>query len=160
MKIRVLLVDDEKELTDVLAKRLELRDFDVAVANSGEKALDLLHDQNFDIVLLDVLMPGKGGIETLKEIKSTNPLLHIIMLTGHARVDTAVEGMELGAYDYLIKPTETDELVEKIMLAYSHKCSQEERVYRTETTRDRRESVWQKCSTSLGKIFHKDKPDG
>ena len=157
--IKVLLVDDEKEFTAVLAKRLELRDFDVAVADSGDKALGLLHEQNFDIVLLDVLMPGKGGIETLQAIKSINPLIHIIMLTGHARVDTAVEGMELGAYDYLIKPMETDELVEKMRLAYSHKCSQEERLCRAETTRDRKESVWQKCSASLGKIFHKDKPD-
>ena len=124
MKIKVLLVDDEKEFVEVLAERLEVRGFDVETALSGEDALKWIHKSEFDVVLLDVMIPGENGIEILKEIKHTKPLIHVIMLSGHAKIDTAVRGIELGAYDYLLKPLEIEPLVEKIRMAYDYKSAQ------------------------------------
>jgi len=128
MKIRVLLVDDEKEFVDVLAERLEARDFELLTAYSGDQALAKLEQHEVDVTVLDVLMPGKDGIETLRELKSMNPLIEVIMLTGNATVETAVEGMKKGAFDYLMKPTETKDLVEKIVKAYKRKAEHEERI--------------------------------
>jgi DNA-binding NtrC family response regulator len=132
MKIRVLLVDDESEFVEALAQRLEVRDFDVSTAGGGEQALALIGQQEFDVVVLDVLMPGKGGIATLKDIKQRKPLLQVIMLTGNATVENAIEGMKLGAYDYLMKPTETGELVDKINDAHRLKNEHEQRIRRAE----------------------------
>ena len=132
MKIKVLLVDDEKDFVETLAERLEVRNFNVKTALSGEDALDLVQKYEFDVVVLDVLMPGKDGIETLREIKSLKPLIHVIMLTGNATVETAIQGMKLGAYDYLLKPTETADLLEKINNAYSLKTDHEERIRKAE----------------------------
>ena len=128
MKTRVMIVDDEQEFVDSLAERLTIRDYDVQTANSGREAIDTLKHYNTDVVVLDVLMPGMDGIETLREIKSLKPLTEVIMLTGHATVETAIEGMKLGALDYLMKPCETDELVDKINMAYQRKSNQEERI--------------------------------
>jgi DNA-binding NtrC family response regulator len=135
MKIRVLLVDDEKEFTDVLAERLETRDFEVTKGFSGDEALGLLKDKHIDVVVLDVLMPGKDGIATLREMKQMKPIVEIIMLTGHSTVETAVEGMKLGAFDYLMKPAETKDLIEKIVKAYKRKSEQEERIRNAEIER-------------------------
>jgi two-component system response regulator CpxR len=126
--IKVLIVDDEKEFVDPLAQRLELREFEVNKAFSGDQALGIVGKQDVDVVILDVLMPGKGGVETLRELKMLKPLVEVIMLTGHATVETAIEGMKLGAYDYLMKPAETEQLVEKIHAAYSRKADQEKRI--------------------------------
>lgn len=128
MKIRVLLVDDESDFVDILAERLESRDFAVSKAFSGDEALSRVGDEAPDVVLLDVLMPGKDGVTTLREIKAGNPLIEVIMLTGHATVESAVEGMKIGAYDYLMKPAETRDLIEKIVKAYKRKAEQEERI--------------------------------
>lgn len=132
MEIRVLLVDDEKDFVETLAERLEMRGFEVKTAFSGDECLDLILKHEFDVIVLDVLMPGKDGIETLREIKSLKPLIHVIMLTGHATVETAIEGMKLGAYDYLIKPTETADLVDKITKAHNLKAEHEERIRKAE----------------------------
>ncbi|MCF8067512.1 MAG: response regulator [Desulfobacterales bacterium] len=132
MGIKVLLVDDEVEFIDTLAQRLEVRDFEVTTANDGDTAIKLVSDQDFDVIVLDVLMPGKDGIETLKEIKTIEPLIHVIMLTGNATVETAINGMKLGAYDYLMKPTETEDLVEKITNAYKIKNEHAERIRQAE----------------------------
>jgi DNA-binding NtrC family response regulator len=132
MEIRVLLVDDEKDFVETLAERLEVRGFDVKTSFSGDDALNLAQEHDFDVIVLDVLMPGKDGIETLREIKSLKPLLHVIMLTGHATVETAIQGMKLGAYDYLIKPTETADLVDKITKAHNLKAEHEERIRKAE----------------------------
>jgi len=118
MHIKVLLVDDEKDFIETLAQRLEVREFDVKTALDGDEALGVIRESDVDVVILDVLMPGKDGIQTLKEIKDLKPLINVIMLTGNATVDTAIQGMRLGAYDYLMKPAETEVLVEKIMSAY------------------------------------------
>jgi DNA-binding NtrC family response regulator len=92
-------------------------------------------EKEFDVVLLDVMIPEDTGIEILKEIKRTSPLIHVIMLTGHAKIDTAVRGMELGAYDYLLKPLEIEPLVEKIKMAYDYKPAQQMRARQEETRR-------------------------
>lgn len=132
MKVKVLLVDDEKEFAESLSERLEIRLFDVKAAHSGDDALNLLRDEDFDVVVLDVLMPGKDGIETLTEIKNKKPLVQVIMLTGNATVETAISGMKLGAYDYLMKPTETEDLVKKINGAAKLKKEHEERIQQAE----------------------------
>ena len=128
MKVRVLLVDDEEQFVETLALRLEARDFAVATAFKGDQALDYLKGKDVDVVVLDVLMPGLSGIDTLREMKKIRPLTEVIMLTGHATVETAIEGMKLGAFDYLMKPTEIEELVEKITKAQARKAEQEERI--------------------------------
>jgi len=128
MKVRVLIVDDEEKFADYLSKRLLNRDYQVNVALSGEEAIERIQHENWDVVILDVLMPGMDGIETLREIKRLKPLTEVIMLTGHASVESGVEGMKLGAYDYLMKPCDTEELVSKINQAYDRKADQEERI--------------------------------
>jgi DNA-binding NtrC family response regulator len=132
MSIKVLLADDEKDFVETLAQRLEVRDFNVKTAESGDEAIGLIREHDFDVIVLDVLMPGKDGIETLREIKNLKPLLHVIMLTGNATVETAIEGMKLGAYDFLLKPTETEDLVEKITKAYKLKSEHDERIRNAE----------------------------
>ena len=128
MKIRVLLVDDEAEFTEQLAERLRLRDYDVSTCLSGEAAIEKLKSYNFDVVILDVAMPGIDGTEALRQIKDMKPLTEVIMLTGHATVESAIEGMKLGAFDYLMKPCETEELLKKINSAQERKAAQEERI--------------------------------
>jgi DNA-binding NtrC family response regulator len=135
MKIKLLLVDDEKEFVEVLSERLEVRGFDIKTALSGEEALKWIYKSEFDVVLLDVIIPEDNGIEILKEIKRAKPLIQIIMLTGHAKIDTAVRGIELGAYDYLLKPLEIEPLVEKIKMAYDYKSAQQKRARQKETRR-------------------------
>jgi two-component system, OmpR family, response regulator CpxR len=142
MKIRVLLVDDEQEFVEVLAERLEVRDIVVIKAFSGDEALARIKEKSVDVVILDVAMPGKDGVATLKEIKQFNPIIEVIMLTGNATVDSAVEGMRLGAYDYLMKPTETKDLLEKIVKAYKRKTEQEERIRQAEIERIMQRRGW------------------
>ncbi len=132
MKIKVLLVDDEKEFIETLAERLKVRDFKVETAFDGYEAVSKIKEQDFDVVVLDVLMPGMNGIETLREIKSIKPLVNVIMLTGHATVETAIDGMKAGAYDYLMKPTDTNDLVGKIAKAYNLKAEHDDRIRKAE----------------------------
>lgn len=132
MNIRVLLVDDEKDFIESLSERLQIRGFSVQTALSGDAALDLIRQEDLDVVVLDVLMPGKDGIETLREIKNIRPLLQVIMLTGHATVETAIEGMKLGAHDFLMKPTDTEDLVEKISKAHGIKTEHQDRIRKAE----------------------------
>jgi len=129
MKIRVLLVDDQEQFVQLMTERLTmLRDYDVTSSSSGEEALEKVKGYNFDVVILDMLMPGIDGIETLREIKSMKPLTEVIVLTGHAAVDTAIAGMKQGAFDYLEKPCETEDLVSKIDKAWQRKAELEERI--------------------------------
>ncbi|MBI4965483.1 MAG: response regulator [Desulfomonile tiedjei] len=132
MAVKVLLVDDEQEFVDALADRLETKGFIITKAFSGEEGLAKLREKEVDVVVLDVLMPVKDGTETLREIKQANPLVEVIMLTGHATIESAIEGLKLGAYDYLMKPTETPNLIAKILRAYARKSEQEERIRRAE----------------------------
>ena len=114
MKTRVLVVDDEKKLVEQISKRLTIRGFEVFQAFSGEEALELVSDTLFDVVILDVVMPGINGIETLKQIKAKSPLIEVIMLTGNASFDAAVSGLKFGAGDYLMKPCHIEVLIKKI----------------------------------------------
>jgi two-component system, OmpR family, response regulator CpxR len=133
MGAKVLLVDDEKDFVEVLAERLQNRGFEVRQAFNGEDAINLLNQQDADVVILDVLMPGKDGVQTLSEIKQLKPLTEVIMLTGYGTIDTAIQGMKFGAYDYLMKPTETEDLVVKINKAYKLKSEHEERIRQAES---------------------------
>jgi two-component system, OmpR family, response regulator CpxR len=142
MKIKVLLVDDEKAFIQTLAERLEVRDFGTETALDGYEAISKIKEKDFDVVVLDVLMPGMDGIETLKEIKSLKPLVNVIMLTGHATVETAIEGMKAGAYDYLMKPTETEDLVDKITKAYKIKAEHDERIRKAEINKIVKQRGW------------------
>ncbi len=126
MKPRVLIVDDEPAFAHGLAERLEVRGYDVSTSLSGEDAVDKVAHYLFDVVILDVALPGMGGMEVLKEIKRLKPLTEVIMLTGHATVETAIQGMKSGAYDYLTKPYELDDLVTKIERARARKQATEE----------------------------------
>ncbi len=128
MKPRLLLVDDEEMYLEYLSKRLINQQYDVTKSLSGEEALERIRDFDFDVVILDVLLPGMDGIETLREINKLRPLTEVIMLTGHASLETGIEGMRLGAFDYLRKPCDTEELIAKINQAYERKAEQEERI--------------------------------
>ncbi|MFC1839908.1 response regulator [Thermodesulfobacteriota bacterium] len=128
MKTRILIVDDEEDFVEALSERLMIREYDVTMAFTGQDAIAKNKQFNFDIVILDVKMPGTNGIDVLKEIKSTKPLTEVIMLTGNATVETAIEGMKLGAFDYLMKPCETDDLINKIKKASDRKTEHDERI--------------------------------
>src|SRR5208283_823268 len=132
MGAKVLLVDDEKDFVEVLAERLQNRGFDVRQAFNGQDAINLLNQQDADVVILDVLMPGKDGVQTLSEIKQLKPLTEVIMLTGYGTIETAIQGMKFGAYDYLMKPTDTEDLVTKINRACKLKSEHEERIRQAE----------------------------
>lgn len=128
MKPRILIVDDEEMFVQSLADRLKLRDYDVTTSVSGEDAIEQVRHYLFDVIILDVLMPGMGGIDTLREIKRIKPLTEVIMLTGNATVESAIEGLKLGATDFLMKPCETEDLVVKINKAYDKKAEHDERI--------------------------------
>jgi len=125
---KVLLVDDEIRFVEALVKRLKKRKLVAASADSGEKALRCLDEDPADVVVLDLKMPGMDGIDVLREIKARHPLVEVIMLTGHANVEVAIEGMELGAFDYLMKPMDIDELLYKIQDAHQKKAIQEAKI--------------------------------
>ncbi len=135
MNAKILLVDDEEKFVETLAERLKARGLHVETAYNGDDALALFTKQDFDVVILDVLMPGRSGVDTLRELKQRRPLSEVIMLTGNATVETAINGMKLGAYDYLMKPTETKDLVEKITKAHKRKADHEERIRQAEIDR-------------------------
>ncbi len=127
-EFNVLVVDDEEDFRETLVKRMEKRNLNVSGAESGPKALDLMDKMDFDVVVLDVKMPGVDGIETLREMKRKKPLTEVILLTGHASVESGIEGMKLGAFDYLMKPVNIDELLEKMRQAFERKVIRQEQV--------------------------------
>jgi len=129
---RVLLVDDEVDFVEMLSLRLNEVGERVTPAYSGKKCLEILGQKSIDVVILDIRMPGMDGIETLREIKKRFPLVEVIMLTGHGTTETAVEGMKLGAFDYLMKPADFDELLQKLENARKRKDEQEERIRKAE----------------------------
>ena len=138
MAISVLLVDDEQSFVEAMQKRLVARRLEVRVANSGMAGLEELERGPVDVVVLDVKMPGMDGIETIRAIKERFPLVEVILLTGHANLEASLEGMALGAFDYLLKPVGLDELVYKIEDAYHKKSLQEEKIRRLRATAEAR----------------------
>ncbi len=125
----VMLVDDEAPFVETMTKRLSKRNLTIITAENGKEALEQLnHNRNLDVIILDVKMPEMDGIEALREIKGISPLTEVIMLTGHATVETAIEGMRLGAFDYLMKPCDIDQLVGKVTDAARKKREHEEKI--------------------------------
>jgi len=124
----ILFVDDEVEFIETLMKRVDKRGMTVTGVGSGEEALAWLGQHAVDVVVLDVKMPGMDGIQTLREIKKLKPLVEVIMLTGHANLESASAGMALGAFDYLMKPFNIDELVYKVQDACIMKRIQEDKI--------------------------------
>ena len=125
----IMLVDDEVPFVEAMTKRLKRRDLEVEQAFSGNEALEkLTADSKAEVVILDVKMPGMDGVETLKAIKRQAPLVEVIMLTGHATVESAIEGMKLGAFDYLLKPCDMDHLLDKVSEAAAKKRQHEEKI--------------------------------
>ncbi len=122
--IRLLLVDDEEDFRTTLANRLRKREFEVTQAESGYRALEAIKTQAIDVAIVDVKMPGMDGLETLREMKRVAPPIEVIMLTGHASVESGIEGMRLGAFDYLMKPCDINDLVLKIEDAFQRKLAQ------------------------------------
>jgi len=129
METTILLVDDEQAFVVTTSKRLSLRGLNVLTAHGGQEALDILADhKHVSVVILDVKMPDMDGIETLKRIKAKHPLVEVIMLTGHGSIDNAIEGMKLGAFDYLTKPCDWDDMLAKIHAAHGKKANHEEKI--------------------------------
>ena len=125
----VLLVDDETEFIETFSERLELRNLEISKAFSGEEALEVLDKTHtVEVVILDVKMPRMDGIETLAEIKKKHPLVEVIMLSGHADVASAIDGMKQGAFDYLTKPCDIDQLLSKVTEAAARKRQHEEKI--------------------------------
>jgi len=118
---RVLLVDDEVDFTAAMEQRLTRRGFGIAVAASGEQALALARATPPDAVLLDIRMPGIDGLTTMQLLQREHPTLAVILLTGHESVRSGVDGMRLGAFDYLTKPADFEELVDKLTAACAQK---------------------------------------
>ncbi len=114
---KVILVDDEEEFIDLMSQRLETRGLKVVAVTSGEKAVAMADDHNFDVAIVDLAMPGIDGIETLTQIKAKRPDMEVIMLTGQATVQSGIEAMKHGASDFLEKPVDLNVLMEKIQAA-------------------------------------------
>jgi DNA-binding NtrC family response regulator len=119
-EIKVLVVDDEKDFATSLAERLKLRRFDCTIGHGGKEALELIEKKKpeaFDVVVLDLKMPDMSGLDVLAEIKKKYPAIQVIMLTGHGSITSGIQGMEAGAFDYLMKPFDINELERKIRQA-------------------------------------------
>jgi DNA-binding NtrC family response regulator len=127
--VKVLLVDDERPFVETMVKRLKKRDLKLVTAFNGNEALNRLEeDGDIEVVILDIKMPVMDGMEALSRIKSKHPLVEVIMLTGHATVETGIEGMKKGAFDYLMKPCDADQLLDKVTEAAALKRKHEEKI--------------------------------
>ena len=125
----ILVVDDEGDFLETLINRLKRRKITATGCASGEEAVRLVRETPFDVVVLDIKMPGgMDGIETLREMKKIQPLVEVILLTGHASVETSIEGMKLGAFDYLIKPIKLEELLTKMAEAFERKNAHDQKI--------------------------------
>lgn len=133
LPIVVLVVDDERDFVEILCLRLEGDGHRVRGVYSGRDALIATKRAEPDVVILDIKMPGMDGMETLKAIKADYPLVEVILLTGHGTIDTAVEGLKSGAFDYLLKPTDYNELIQKLKAARKRRLEQMFRIRRAES---------------------------
>jgi DNA-binding NtrC family response regulator len=131
---KVLIVDDEERFRITLRKLLSANGLETNAVGSGREAIEELKQQPYDVILLDVKMPEMDGIEALAELKKISKNVEVIILTGHASVDVAVEIMRLGGYEYLLKPCPMDELLAKIESAYERKTARDERMRKAEAT--------------------------
>ncbi len=133
--LNLLLVDDEERFLSTTSQLLENREVTTYIAANGRTALRILDDKRIDVVVLDVKMPEMDGIEVLRKIKHKYPLVEVIMLTGHASVDSAVDGMRLGAFDYLVKPCDINDMLAKVREAYFKKQATEEKINKVRVER-------------------------
>ena len=127
-KMKMMLVDDEERFLVTTAKLLSRKGYDAITATSGAEALEKLMSENIHVVILDVKMPGMDGIATLQAVKARHPRVEVIMLTGHATVESAVEGLKSGATDYLMKPTDIEELIRKAEEAFAKRQVLEDKI--------------------------------
>jgi DNA-binding NtrC family response regulator len=129
MDFRILVVDDEIDFLETVVNRLNKRKLDAKGVTSGEEAIALLKEELFDVIILDIKMPGgMDGIEALREIKKIQPLTEVLLLTGHASVETSIEGMKVGAFDYLLKPIKFEELLQKMAAAFEKKSTHDKKI--------------------------------
>lgn len=127
-QMTILLVDDEERLLSTTKKLFDKIGIEALTANSGREALELLQSREVDVIFLDIKMPGMDGIETLQRIKKSHPLTEVIILTGHATMETAVEGLKLGAQDYLIKPVSMKDFLKKAEEAFEKVTLQKQKI--------------------------------
>jgi len=127
-RLRVLVVDDEQDFVETLVNRLNRRNIDTTGAGSGEEAVVRVRQQPYDAVILDLKMPGMDGIETMREIKRIQPLIEVILLTGHGSMESSIEGMQLGAFDYVLKPIKLEEVMIKLAEAFKRKDLHEQKI--------------------------------
>ncbi len=125
-KARVLIVDDEEAFANNIAKLISKRGYDIKAVYNGQSAIEALDEMDFDVIILDLKMPGLDGLATLKIIKGKKPGVEVIILTGHGSMDSGIDGIQLGAFDFIMKPVRFDDLYEKIRQAYQRKCVYEE----------------------------------
>jgi DNA-binding NtrC family response regulator len=125
---RVLVVDDEEDFIDTMLRRLRAKGLRTEGVTRGQDALKILEDHDFDVCILDVKMPGMDGIQALREMKKKKPLMEVIMLTGHGSVESGIQGLQLGAYNYVMKPVPFDELLQQLVNAYERKRIEEDRI--------------------------------
>lgn len=145
---RIMVVDDEVDFLETVVNRLQKRQLNAAGVTSGEEAVALLKEELFDVVILDIKMPGgMDGIETLREIKKIQPLIEVILLTGHASVETSIEGMKLGAFDYCLKPIKFEELLQKMAAAFEKKSTHDKKI---------RDAKIQQLIRHPGRVFDQD----
>jgi DNA-binding NtrC family response regulator len=123
-----MLVDDEERYLQTTAKLLGKKGIEVVTAQSGEQALELLKTLDVHVVILDVKMPGMDGFKTLRAIKTLYPPVEVIFLTGHATMDSAIEGLQFGAFDYVMKPADIDALVDKAYEAFEKRQRLDEKI--------------------------------
>jgi len=133
--MKMMLVDDETRFLSTTKKLLARKGYEVMTASSGQEALETLKARTVHVVVLDVKMPGMDGIETLKKMKALYPLVEVIMLTGHATVESAVDGLKAGATDYLMKPTDINDLIEKTLEAFEKRKRLEAKIRLAQTRR-------------------------
>ncbi|MBI5550833.1 MAG: response regulator [Desulfobacterales bacterium] len=133
--LKALFVDDETEYLQTAIKRMKKRGMNIIGVSSGPEALAILAEQKMDVVVMDMRMPGMDGIQALREVKQLYPLVEVIMLTGHASMEAAIQGMELGAFDYLMKPIDIDELIYKIQDAFQKRQLQIKKIESMEKMR-------------------------
>jgi len=145
--IQLLLVDDEERFLETTKTLLEKRGVQTLTAANGLDAMKILRTNKVDVVILDVKMPGLDGVEVLRKIKQEHPLVEVIMLTGHASVESAIEGLKLGAFDYLMKPCDVSVLMEKVNEAFGRKETTEEKI---------RQAKIDKIISSPLAVFEKD----
>lgn len=129
---KVLIVDDEKDFVEIFALRLQEAGEKIFTAYSGKECLEKLASENIDVIILDIKMPDMDGIETLKKIKALYPLVEVIMLTGHATAETAVIGMKMGAFDYIMKPADFNAIQTMVKDARIKKDEHEEKIRQME----------------------------